>query len=59
MYCEICNPKLTSLDNMMLDMSMESARILLDSLEEKKNPSKIMLDVYKRQVLWYARVLLL
>ncbi len=43
MYCEICNPKLTSLDNMMLDMSMESARILLDSLEEKKNPSKIML----------------
>ena len=42
-YCEICNPKLTALDNMMLDMSMESARILLDSLEGKSNPSKIML----------------
>lgn len=42
-YCEICNPKLTALDNRMLEMSMESARILLDSLNGGNPPDKIML----------------
>ena len=43
-YCEICNPKLTALDNMMLEMSMESARILLESLNGSNSlPARIML----------------
>lgn len=42
-YCEICNPKLTALDNMMLEMSMESSRILLESLNGNNPPAKIML----------------
>lgn len=42
-YCEICNPKLTSLDNMMLEMSMESSRILLESLNGGNPPARIML----------------
>lgn len=42
-YCEICNPKLTALDNMMLEMSMESSRILLESLNGNNPPPKIML----------------
>ena len=43
-YCEICNPKLTALDNMMLEMSMESARILLESLNGNNSlPARIML----------------
>lgn len=42
-YCEMCNPKLTALDNMMLEMSMESARILLGSLQGETLPDKIML----------------
>lgn len=42
-YCEICNPKLTALDNMMLEMSMETSRILMESLNGGKSPSKIML----------------
>ena len=42
-YCEICNPKLTALDNMMLEMSMESSRILLESLNGNNPPARIML----------------
>ncbi len=42
-YCDICYPRLTSLNNRMLEMSMEAARILLDSLEGRSNPEKIML----------------
>ncbi len=42
-YCDICYPKLTSLNNKMVEMSFEAARILLDGLEGRKNPEKIML----------------
>lgn len=42
-YCDICYPKLTSLNNRLLEMSLEAARILLDSLEGRENPDKIML----------------
>ncbi len=42
-YCDICYPKLTSLNNKMVEMSFEAARILLDDLEGRKNPEKIML----------------
>lgn len=42
-YCDICYPRLTSLNNRMVEMSMEAARILLDSLEGRNNPEKIML----------------
>ncbi len=42
-YCDICYPKLTSLDNKMVETSFEAARILLDGLEGRKNPEKIML----------------
>ena len=41
-YCDICYPKLTSLDNRLVEMSQEAARILLDSLEGRENPEKIM-----------------
>lgn len=42
-YCDICYPKLTSLNNKLVEMSFEAARILLDGLEGRKNPEKIML----------------
>lgn len=42
-YCDICYPKLTSLNNKMVEMSLEAARILLDDLEGRKNPERIML----------------
>lgn len=42
-YCDICFPRLTSLDNRLVEMSFEAARILLDDLEGRKNPEKIML----------------
>lgn len=42
-YCDICYPKLTSLNNRLVEMSLEAARILLDSLEGRENPDKIML----------------
>ena len=42
-YCDICYPRLTSLNNKMVEMSFEAARILLDELEGRKNPEKIML----------------
>lgn len=42
-YCDICYPRLTSLNNKMIEMSFEAARILLDDLEGRKNPEKIML----------------
>lgn len=42
-YCDICYPRLTSLNNRMVEMSFEAARILLDDLEGRKNPEKIML----------------
>lgn len=42
-YCDICYPKLTSLNNKMVEMSIEAARILQDGLEGRKNPEKIML----------------
>ncbi len=42
-YCDICYPKLTSLNNKLVEMSFEAARILLDDLEGRKNPEKIML----------------
>ena len=42
-YCDICYPKLTSLNNRMVEMSLEAARILFDSLEGRENPDRIML----------------
>lgn len=42
-YCDICYPRLTSLNNKMIEMSFEAARILFDDLEGRKNPEKIML----------------
>lgn len=42
-YCDICYPKLTSLNNRLVEMSLEAARILFDSLEGRENPDKIML----------------
>lgn len=51
MYGEMCYPKLSSLDNKMVEMSFEAARILLDSLEGRKNPDRIMLfsDIVERE----------
>jgi LacI family transcriptional regulator len=41
-YAEICNPKLTSLDNKLLDLSITSARILLDVLNNRQTTKKIL-----------------
>ncbi len=50
-YCDMCYPKLTSLNNKMIEMSVEAARILFDSLEGRSNPDKIMLrsDIVERE----------
>lgn len=50
-YGEICYPRFTSLDNKMTEMASEAARILVDSVEGRKNPKKIMLfsDIVERE----------
>lgn len=42
-YGEICTPRLTTLNNRLEEVSGTAARILLDALEGKKNPQKLML----------------
>lgn len=42
-YAEICNPRLTSLDNKRLDSSIIAARILTDCLSGKQSTRRIML----------------
>ncbi|MDD4295715.1 MAG: LacI family DNA-binding transcriptional regulator [Ruminiclostridium sp.] len=42
-YAEISNPKLTSLDNKLLDLSMAAARNLIDALNNGKPPKKILI----------------
>lgn len=42
-YAEICNPKLTSLDNKLLDLSITSARILIDALKKRPISKKILI----------------
>jgi LacI family transcriptional regulator len=42
-YAEICNPKLTSLDNKLLELSMSSARILIDVLNNRQTTKKILI----------------
>ncbi|MDF2595307.1 MAG: transcriptional regulator [Clostridia bacterium] len=42
-YGEICYPKLTSLNNKLNDLSVMAARTLIDALEGRQNPQKIML----------------
>lgn len=41
--CEMCFPKLSSLNNRMDEMGNEASRILIDSLQGKENPERIML----------------
>lgn len=44
LYGEICNPRITSLDNKMLESSMMAAHVLLDCLEGRPNVAdKVML----------------
>lgn len=42
-YAEISNPKLTSLDNKLLDLSITAARILKDSLRGRQTANKILI----------------
>jgi LacI family transcriptional regulator len=42
-YAEICNPKITSLDNKLLDLSITSARILIDALKKRPISKKILI----------------
>lgn len=42
-YGELCNPKLTSLDNKLTDMSIQSAQILISQLRGGLNPKQIIL----------------
>lgn len=50
-YGEICSPQFTSLDNKMTEMAYEAARILVDAVEGRTNPKKIMLfsDIVERE----------
>ena len=50
-YGELCCPRFTSLDNKMTEMSSEAARILIDAIEGRQNPRKIMLlsDIVERE----------
>lgn len=42
-YCEISNPRLTALNNMMQKMGLEATRILLGCMSGQSLPEKIML----------------
>lgn len=42
-YGELCNPKLTSLDNKLTDMSIQSAQILMNQLRGGLSPKQIIL----------------
>lgn len=42
-YAEISNPKLTSLDNKLLDLSVSAARILIDVLHNRQTTKKILI----------------
>jgi len=42
-FGEICYPKLTTLDNKLLDLSITSAQILINEFEGRKSPNKVML----------------
>ena len=50
-YGELCCPQFTSLDNKMTEMASEAARILIDAVEGRQNPRKIMLfsDIIERE----------
>lgn len=50
-YGELSCPQFTSLDNKMTEMASEAARILIDALEGRSNPRKIMLlsDIVERE----------
>lgn len=50
-YGELCCPQFTSLDNKMTEMASEAARILIDAVEGRHNPRKIMLfsDIVERE----------
>lgn len=50
-YGELCCPQFTSLDNKMTEMASEAARILIDAVEGRQNPRKIMLfsDIVERE----------
>lgn len=50
-YGEISCPQFTSLDNKMTEMASEAARILVDAIEGRQNPRKIMLlsDIVVRE----------
>ena len=50
-YAEICNPRLTSLDNMLFDSSVTIAHKLVDCLEGRRTNQKTMLftDIVERE----------
>lgn len=50
-YGELSCPQFTSLDNKMTEMASEAARILVDAVEGRENPRKIMLfsDIIERE----------
>ena len=44
-FCEVCRPKLTSLDTMLSMSTLMSARILLDVLAGQEQSRKITLEM--------------
>lgn len=51
LYCEICNPKLTSLDNKLLDVNGTIARSIINVLEGRMVTKKMMIfsDIVQRE----------
>ncbi len=51
LYGQICSPKLTTLDNKLVEISKKASRILLDVLKEKEKSYQIMLftDIVERE----------
>lgn len=51
LYSEICSPRLTSLDNKLFDLSITSARNLIDALQNKYVSKNIMIisDLVERE----------
>lgn len=50
-YGELCNPKLTSLDNKLLELSITSARILIEALSNRQTSKKMLIfsDIVERE----------
>lgn len=57
MYGEIVTPKLSSLDNKLVEVSQNASRAILDALDKKEVSHKVMLltDIKERNHIAFAK----